>query len=182
MIQGRPHPPLSWQVHRSRQRVVRSAAQYTLYFLLGLAVISLFIGLGVFLAGETTALNMVIRGLEGQCERMEWKIAELVSGIALETNIEEIERYAQDHGFTDAQEFVYLGPVEADQRAQDVAATRGPARNAGGPLVDIPESDREPNLESSMWQTVLHRLRELVPRLARGGPSPQQGGQVATLR
>ena len=173
MIQGQPHPPLSWparraggQVHRSRQRVVRGAAQYTLYFLLGLAVISLFIGLGVFLAGETTALNMEIRGLERQCERMEWKIAELVSGISLETNIEEIERYAQDHGFTDAQEVVYLGPVEADQRAQDVAATRGP-------LVDIPEGDREPI--SSMWQTVLHRLRELVP-------SPQRGGQVATLR
>ncbi len=175
MIQGRPHPPLSWQVHRSRQRVVRSAAQYTLYFLLGLAVISLFIGLGVFLAGETTALNMKIRGLEGQCEKMEWKIAELVSDIALETNIEEIERYAQDHGFTDAQEFVYLGPVEADQRAQDVAATRGP-------LVDTPEGDREPILESSTWQTVLHRLRELVPRLGRGGPSLQRGGQVATLR
>jgi len=181
MIQGRPHPPLSWparlggQVHRSRQRVVRSAAQYTLYFLLGLAVISLFIGLGVFLAGETTALNMRIRGLEGQCEKMEWKIAELVSDIALETNIEEIERYAQDHGFIDAQEFVYLGPVEADQRAQDVAATRGP-------LVDTPEGDREPTLESSTWQTALHRLRELVPRLGRGGPSLEQGGHVAPLR
>ena len=168
MIQGRPHPPLSGQVHRSRQRVVRSAAQYTLYFLLGLAVISLFIGLGVFLAGETTALNMKIRGLQGQCEKMEWKIAELVSDIALETNIEEIERYAQDHGFTDAQEFLYLGTVEAEQRAQDVAAARGP-------LAAIPEGENEPILESSTWQTVLHRLRELVSSL-------QRGGQVATLR
>ena len=168
MIQGRPHPPLSGQVHRSRQRVVRSAAQYTLYFLLGLAVISLFIGLGVFLAGETTALNMKIRGLQGQCEKMEWKIAELVSDIALETNIEEIERYAQDHGFTDAQEFLYLGTVEAEQRAQDVAAARGP-------LAATPEGENEPFLESSTWQTVLHRLRGLVPSL-------QQGGRVSTLR
>jgi len=180
MIQGQPHPPLSWparlggQVYRSRQRVVRSAAQYTLYFLLGLAVISLFIGLGVFLAGETTALNMEIQDLEGQCEELEWKIAELVSGIALETNIEGIERYAQDHGFTDAQEFVYLGParrggqVEAEWRAQDVAAARGP-------LAATPEGENEPILESSTWQTVLHRLRGLVPSL-------QQGGRVSTLR
>ena len=168
MIQGRPHPPLSWQVHRSRQRVVRSAAQYTLYFLLGLAVISLFIGLGVFLAGETTALNMKIRGLEGQCEKIEWEIAELVSGIALETNIEEIERYAQDHGFTDAQEFVYLATVQAEWRAQDVAAARGP-------LAATPEGENQPILESSTWQTVLHRLRGLVPSL-------QRAGRVSTLR
>jgi hypothetical protein len=135
---------------------------------LGLAVVSLFVGLNVFLAGRAAELEVRIQSAERLCRELEWENAELVSQIALATNIEEIDGFARAQGFAGAQELVYLEPLPPPAAVSELAA---PNMELLGASVDDPGRASE----RSMWQAVLGRFRGLVPTLS-------QGEQVASIR
>jgi hypothetical protein len=118
-------------------------------------VVSLFVGLNVFLAGRTAELNVRIRTVERECQELEWLNAELVGEIALASNIDAADEFAVSQGFTSAQRFVHLAPIPSDGSASErVAPGEDPQRHA----LHVPNTgDHYPT-----GQTVLGRLRGLV--------------------
>ena len=160
MIQDHHYPVLPRRGRRSRQQVVRTGAQYARYFLLGLAIVSLFVGLNVSLAGRTAELAVSIKKVERECRQLEWDNAERVGRISLETNIEKVQRFAQQSGFATPRNVVYV--MHARTIATDpsptvwgVSATSSPSTAAQAPG------------ESSIWRAAVQRLRGLVPSLGR---------------
>lgn len=162
---GRPFALRTWQENRTRRRVVRSGAQYALYFALGLALVSLLVGLNVFLAAETTALTIRIRELEKQRLAVQWRIAEISGEIAITTNVRQIDDFAEQRGFVDDSPIIYVDPQPT--------ALQPPANPT------LPESEASPRERLSTsdltWQELLGRIRSaLVTRWGRG--------EVATTR
>jgi hypothetical protein len=112
---ARPTSTLTWQVSRTRMRVVHAGAQYALYFGLGLAVVSMLIGLNVFLASQTVALRSDIRELEVATDQTLFETTELGAYIAEQTNIYEIDIYTLTHGYSEADRFMYVQPLSTGQ-------------------------------------------------------------------
>ena len=168
MIQDQPYPAIPRQGRRSRQQVVRTGAQYARYFLVGLAVVSLFVGLNVSLAGRTAELAVSIHALDKQCRELEWENAETVSRIALETNMEEVRNFAQERGFTVAGNLVYVKPASTINPDPSPTAVEGSASTVPSAVLQAPR-------ESSIWSTAVQRLRDLIT-------SFQRQGQIAAVR
>lgn len=174
MIQRRPFPePLAFPVWdlRPRQRVIRSTAQVTWYYLLGLVTVSLLMGFNVFLAGEKAMLQRQMDQVQKQYDKQEQRNAALRRQFALGTNIEEVEKYAQQQGFVPHPPIVYLDLGGEKQEAAAQVAISGATRVAQG------EGDeRALTAPLSPWQTLPQRLQELV------APPPPPAGSVATRR
>jgi len=112
---ARPTSTLTWQVSRTRMRVVHAGAQYALYFGLGLTVVSMLIGLNVFLASQTVALRSSIRELDVAADQMLFETAELGTWIAGQTSIYEIDLYSATQGYSEADRFLYVQPLSTGQ-------------------------------------------------------------------
>jgi hypothetical protein len=161
MIQDQLYPSLPWHGLRSRQKVLRSSAQHARYFLLGLAVVSLFIGLNVFLASQTAELEIRIWNVERQCQELSYENAELAKDIALATSIDEAEEYGRTQGFASAQQLVYLSPSEV---GGSLTAMHVPGANA-----EVASAQSEPVTHAATSrESVLERLRKLIPALSAG--------------
>ena len=168
MIQDHPYPALPRRGRRSRQQVVRTGAQYARYFLLGLAVVSLFVGLNVSLAGRTAELAVSIKKVEKECRRLEWDNAEKVSRISLETNMEEVQSFAQQRGFASPRNVVYVA------HARTIASDPSPTA-LGVSATSSPSTAPQAPGESSRWRAAVQRLRGLVP-------SPGRQEHIAAAR
>jgi len=160
MIQDQSCPVLPRRSQRSRQKVVRTGAQYARYFLLGLALVSLFVGLNVSLAGRTAEFAVSIHALEKQCRVLEWENAETVSRIALKTNIEEVQRFAQERGFTMAETLVYVKPASTIDPGRSPTTLEGSASISPSAALQVPA-------ELSIWSAALQELQHLMSSLQR---------------
>jgi hypothetical protein len=162
------YPSAPWHGQGPRKKLVRSGAQHARYFLLGLAVVSLFVGLNVFLASQTAALKVRIREVERECQELEWVNAELVSEIALATNIDASEIFALRQGFTSPQQFVHLAPNQDLRLVSALGRSSTDLLAGSNDVADI--ADQTP-----IWQQVLDGIQRLVSALL-------AGERVAALR
>ena len=149
MIQRRPFPspsslPFPGQDRRPRQRVIRSAAQFTWYFLLGLTAVSLLIWFSLSLAARTAVLEKRIDNLQEQCRTQEQRNAELVRKIATETSIQQVESYALSQGLTHRPRIVYVSLTEVSL-IEEKPGAQSLAAASGSPTVDR-EEGRERSL------------------------------------
>ena len=161
MIQNQTYPSLPWHGQRSRQRVLRSNAQHARYFLLGLAAVSLFVGLNVFLASQTAELEIHIGRAERQCQQLEFANAELAGALALATSIDEAVEYGRIEGFASAQQLVYLAPMSLEAALTEMAAS-------GATLRSTSPQAAQSTPDQSAWEVLLVRFRQIVPALSSG--------------
>jgi len=165
---SRPTSTLTWQVSRTRMRVVHAGAQYALYFGLGLAVVSMLIGLNVFLASQTTAMRADIRKLTEAADQVLWENADISAYIAEQTSIHQIDLYAIDHGYAEADRFLYVQPI-----------------STGQPWTAIIQPERQEPVDQEMppsQLTVSPAINAVLNGLVDWVESPPQSADVAWIR
>ena len=165
---ARPTSTLTWQVSRTRMRVVHAGAQYALYFGLGLAVVSMLIGLNVFLASQTMALRADISDLDAAIDETLFETAELGAYLARQTSIYEIDLYAATRGYSEADRFMYVQPLSTGQPWSSIIPSQHEDAIAGELLTN--QMSTTPAVDA-----VLNSLIDWVE-------SPPKSDEVAWLR